>query len=132
MSKVENVTTSILLIRSAISSRPTSAHAEAHIAPPLTEYCTVCHCPIFQHQCWSVLQKSSRFSLEPFSLLTGTSQLLYLCYFFSPVIARVLLSSCSCHNGQGETYCYGKKHIQTSVTNNPSFIKIFLKKRDLS
>lgn len=63
-----------------------------------------------QHHCWTVLQKSRRFSTGPLS--TGT-QLLYLCRFSCRVITLLLLWSCNRHNGQAETYCLVKKKKKT-------------------
>lgn len=105
---------------------PTSGHTSTHThthwstAPP-TAYCTLCHCPIFQHQCWSMLQKRRRFSFEPLSQLAHHSY----CMFATRVraIESVVLWSCSCH------ILLWSKNTQTSVTNSPSFIKIILKKK---
>lgn len=108
---------------------PTSGHTSTHThthwstAPP-TAYCTLCHCPIFQHQCWSMLQKRRRFSFEPLSQLAHHSY----CMFATRVraIESVVLWSCSCH------ILLWSKNTQTSVTNSPSFIKIILKKKGIS
>lgn len=72
---VESVRILTLRLLSALSSRPSTAHAEA---PPPTVYCTVRSCPIFRHQCWSMLQKKRA------TLSNGTSQLLRLYYFPRP------------------------------------------------
>lgn len=66
-------------------------HTWKHCLPK--EYCTVCHCPIFQHQCWSMLQKCC-FSLEPLSQLAhhsycifGSSLVQWYCVFFCGLVA---------------------------------------------